>query len=326
MGIQCIEIGLLGQRRIRRPFVLRRLRSAVAAANASVVHFHHAGALVAGLSAVTTTAASAIVLTEHTDAALRASRLLRMRTQLALRSCDQVTTVAEHISQYFSDYLGVGSDRVHTVPNPVNPRYLIELGSTEGRPRRNGLQFLYVGRLVAEKGLSNLVDAVALVRDRLPPSTRVAIVGDGAERTALEHRVRSAGLQQVFEFRGASADPLVHYRAADAFVLPSLSEGAPLALLEAMACGLPCIATRVGSVAFLLRGEAGIVAEAGSPDSLADALLKVAESDSRRSELGTAARRRVEEDHRLEAVVDRYLEVFSQARARRLAVSQRTQA
>jgi glycosyltransferase involved in cell wall biosynthesis len=156
-----------------------------------------------------------------------------------------------------------------------------------------GFTVLGLARLVPIKGLEDAVRAVA----RAPELTLV-VAGEGPERPRLEALAAATGARARFvgHVEGERKRALLH--AADAFVLSSVEargrrEGAPTALLEAMAAGLPVVATRTGGVPELVRdGEDGLLVPARSPDALAAALQRLARDPSRAEALGAAARRR----------------------------------
>ncbi len=112
----------------------------------------------------------------------------------------------------------------------------------------NSELFLFVGRLSPEKRIKEFVEAWAEVfsEEAAPPKARLLIVGEGPERAALESAVRDLGLSGSVTLAGGKDDLLPYYRAADVFILPSISEGLSNSMLEAMACGVAVLASRVG--------------------------------------------------------------------------------
>ena len=124
---------------------------------------------------------------------------------------------------------------------------------------------LYVGRLEQEKNLARLIEALALLKQ---PSLRLCLVGDGSLRGDLERRAREAAV--TAEFVGVVPHGRLpeHFRSADCFVLPSLTEGNPKALIEAMACGLPCAASARGGIPSIM--EDGVTGLLFDPESVAD--------------------------------------------------------
>jgi glycosyltransferase involved in cell wall biosynthesis len=166
-----------------------------------------------------------------------------------------------------------------------------------------GLVVGTVSRLAPEKGLLTLVRAAPRILQAVP-STLFVIAGDGPQRGELEQAVRQAGLQQRFLFPGAVPQVAGLFRRLDIFVLPSRTEGLPIALMEAMACGCAAVASDVGGVSELIvHGESGLLVPAGNPESLADALITLLKDGALREQLGSGARRIVEAKFAVEAMV-----------------------
>ena len=136
---------------------------------------------------------------------------------------------------------------------------------------------LFVGRLVPEKGLAFLIAAAARLRGRLP-HLRVVLVGTGPLEVALRTRARQAGVTDIVRFAGLQQDVAPWYGAADCLVLPSLSEALPMTVLEAMAAGLPVVATAVGDVPELLGLHQGVHSPPSPPHIVADPPRLVADT------------------------------------------------
>jgi glycosyltransferase involved in cell wall biosynthesis len=139
----------------------------------------------------------------------------------------------------------------------------------------------------------------------------LVLVGDGEERDRLASKAAELGVADRVHFAGRVADPAEYLRAADAFVLPSVAEGMSNSLLEAMATGLPCLASDIGGNTDLLgqRG-AGLLLPGDNTQAWADAILRVVADRDFGLGMGAAARRRVEADFALEVVVDRYQALY----------------
>jgi len=147
-----------------------------------------------------------------------------------------------------------------------------------------------LANLRAEKGLEHLVHAMVLVRDRYPQE-RLTIWGDGPLRADLTRLIDEVGLSGSAELRGATTEPETALQAMDIFALPSLSEACPNVLLEAMASGLPVVATRVGGNPALVEDEVtGLLVPPGDPDALAKAIIRLMEDPMLADRLGAAAR------------------------------------
>ncbi|MEE4118126.1 MAG: glycosyltransferase [Paracoccaceae bacterium] len=160
-----------------------------------------------------------------------------------------------------------------------------------GVPRApgTGLELLFVGRLVGVKGLFVLLEALALLGRR---DLRLTLVGDGADRAALEAEARRLGIAARFLGYRSQSEVADALRGADALVLPSFAEGVPVVLMEAAASGLPVVATRVAGVEELVRdGESGIVVPPGDAAALAGALERLADmTPEMRGRMGRAGR------------------------------------
>jgi glycosyltransferase involved in cell wall biosynthesis len=164
---------------------------------------------------------------------------------------------------------------------------------------------LYVGRLHVEKGVDTLLDAWPRVLCQVPDGTLV-LVGDGPLREDLQAR----GIPRVL-FVGNVQDPLPYLQAAEVFVLPSRSEGLSGALLEAMATGLPCVATAIGgTVDVVTDGVDGWLVPANHPDALAQRLTTALLDPPERARVGLAARQRVLREFSLTDVARRLAQVY----------------
>jgi glycosyltransferase involved in cell wall biosynthesis len=165
------------------------------------------------------------------------------------------------------------------------------------------LRVLCVGRLAPEKGQQVLVDALAAC-----PGVAVTFVGAGDKLEALRRRAAARGVDDRVTFTGAVGQDRIaaHYAAADVFCLPSFGEGVPVVLMEAMASGVPVVATAVGGVPELVEhGVTGLLAPPGRADALADALMRLAGDADLRRRLAAAGRARVEEEFDLERNAER---------------------
>lgn len=144
---------------------------------------------------------------------------------------------------------------------------------------------IFVGRLHPDKGLKYLIDAFAQVVREYPPA-KLYIVGDGPEKQSLEAQASGSGVGNGIVFTGAVENEKVplYLVAADVFVLPSVSEGFPVAMLEAMAAGLPVVTTDVRGLTEIVKdGENGLVVGPRNPDAIADRLLTLMRDDALRA-------------------------------------------
>jgi glycosyltransferase involved in cell wall biosynthesis len=161
---------------------------------------------------------------------------------------------------------------------------------------------------VERKDQATLLAAIADL-----PDLQLTLAGEGPEREALEALVAELGIAERVDFAGVVGqdDARRLYEAADLFCLSSRSEGLPAVLIEAMACALPVVATRIDAVPELINdGENGLLVEPGRPEELAAALGRLAADPALRQRLGTAARKTVSKRHDLGRQAAQLAELF----------------
>lgn len=212
------------------------------------------------------------------------------------------------ISQYGRSQLMMNSSpedwgKIHVVPLGVeaSPAPAMRVQRAAG-----AFRISCVGQLQPAKGMHVLLDAVALVRSR-GYAVHLTLVGDGPFRGALERHARSLGVESDVAFTGRlhHADVREVYARSDAFVLASFAEGVPVVLMEAMASGLPSIATRITGIPELLRdGVDGLLVTPSDPVELADAIELFILDPVRAAALASSGRARVSEAYNLDANVD----------------------
>ncbi len=154
------------------------------------------------------------------------------------------------------------------------------------------------GRLSREKGHRYLLEAFALLGKMMPGQPiELLVLGEGREESALRVQARRLGIEPRVCFAGFQRKPALWMKVMDCVVQPSLAEGAPNSVLEAMLLGIPVIATSVGGIPEIVEnGRTGLLADPGSPVSLAEAMKKMVRSASLRRQLAIDAKRHVEEN------------------------------
>jgi glycosyltransferase involved in cell wall biosynthesis len=199
----------------------------------------------------------------------------------SLPSADRVIAVCEAFAKQLVR-AGVRRERISICHNSVKPPR--NISKDEQQSLRANFQIsnderviVCVGRLSREKGHNDLIHAIALVHEMEPTlKFKLLLVGDGPERAHLETVVRDLRIQEQVVFVGHVADVAAFYSIADVLALPSHSEGSPNVLLEAMAAGLPIVATAVGGVPEIaMSGENSLLTSPHQPQEFADALLTV---------------------------------------------------
>lgn len=235
------------------------------------------------------------VLSAHGTDVLKPAPAWRDLLPDFLGRADAVTVVSRNLADRVLSYPGVDPAKVHVIPNGIDCGFWSPGEGGPSTPPTAPPTVVAVGRLEPVKGFDLLLRAFATVR-RAVPDARLCIVGDGGLAGELAAQARGLGLDGAVELPGRLDREGVRdrLRRASAFVLSSHSEGMPLALLEAMACGVPPVATRVGGVPEAVADGAGLLVPPGDAGALAAALVRVLRDPGLAAGLGQAAHRRAQ--------------------------------
>lgn len=221
---------------------------------------------------------------------LASNPILRSIIKSILKKTDYVVVVNETIKDKILE-LGVKGlkSKISVTPNAVdvekyNPgvesSFIEEIGLNPEKP-----VILFVGNLVPQKGIKYLLEA----KKSLKSDAVLVIVGDGPLMAELKNMVKEQDIKDVF-FTGARRDVNQIMPAADVFVLPSISEGFPITLLEAFASGLPAVATSVGGIPEIMTDDIGFMVKPRDPAALAEAIDQVLHNEELRQKMGRSAR------------------------------------
>lgn len=284
---------------------------------AHILHTHGWSAFAPGLLAAQLARVPVLVHSEsgtlfHDGTAT--SQLLRVSSWLTAR----VITSTNYMATLLADRLDIDRGRITTLPAGID---CDRFRPDEERRRRAraalgiGADTIVIGstgRLHREKNYPMLLEAVAaLAGDGPGRESRCLLVGDGYEEDALRARARVLGIGSKLHITGFTRDVAGMLAAMDLFVLPSLAEGVPHTLLEAMASGLPVVATTVGGIRELVRdGDTGLLVPSERPTILARVLGQLVANEPRRRALGERARRYVERHHSVGGMIAEHLALY----------------
>lgn len=253
-----------------------------------------------------------IVAHAHIDERFHGNRLVafgqRRLDAWTSRHCRAIIAVSRHLQDHLVSR-GVPPQRIVVIHNGVR------LGPFSAAPLRPGLHLLCVARLAGVKGQATLLEALALRKDGIT----VDFAGQdleqgGAYQAELERLASRLAVADRVRFLGQRADVERLLDEADALVLPSLSEGLPLVVLEAMACARAVVATAVGGTPeAVVHRQTGLLVEPGSASGLADALGQLRADAGLRRRLGLAGRERAARLFRAERMAARTLAVLEAA-------------
>jgi glycosyltransferase involved in cell wall biosynthesis len=231
-----------------------------------------------------------------------------------IRLADKVISVSRATARWLVEKRGVSPEHIVVIPYGVDLS-LFKNGEDKELRRELGLSdhqpvVGMVGRLVPQKGHRYLIDAAVKVIESVP-DVRFVLAGDGPLRPELEQQVCDRGLQDHFFFLGLRHDIPRVLRSFDIFTLPSMFEGLPNVVLEAMATSKPIVATPVdGTKEAVKHGTSGLLVPPRNIDKLASALIELLKNPKRAREMGRNARERVEKEFSLELQVKSFEDLF----------------
>jgi len=213
---------------------------------------------------------------------------------------------------------GIEETKIKQIPNFVdieNYRRPSPFEKTELKKKlglKDDVVVLFSGRFVPRKGVNYLLEAWVRVQREIP-SVKLVLLGDGPTFKEMQSYAERLGIKGSVLFKGHVSNVKEFLQSADLFVLPSLQEGMPNALLEAMACALPTVATRIGGVEDIIEdGYNGILVKPADPESLASGLKKLIENKSLRKSIADNAYKTIIEKYSLESVVPRYIRLYKE--------------
>lgn len=273
---------------------LRQLTDTVAELDPDLLHLHLDASILLG-AAVARRLALPAAATLHGSAPdfARLAAVKRPVLHRALARLDRVIAVGPNVADTWQSQAGEVEPTV--VVSPVTDLGAVVDRSDRGRGHRP-VNLIAVGRLVHQKAYEVLVEAMRMVVMN-EPTVRCRIAGEGPMRASIEAAIAAHGLGHHIELLGNRTDVDKLLADADVFVSSSISEGLPVSVLEAMASGLPVVATDVGDVRAALPPTAGTIVPSASPIELSDALLAMIEDPDRRLRCGLAGRKHVEAHH-----------------------------
>lgn len=212
---------------------------------------------------------------EHNNPFLSLPPYMRMILRFVYKLPDAVVGVSKGVGRSVMEAFSLPERKVTTIYNPL------ELPGTDAGKQgphsaeMKPFNIVAMGRLTRQKDYPTLLRAVSLLRDKAP--VKLSILGDGPDRGDLEETAHGLGISDCVEFLGFVKDPFPVIRAADVYVMSSLWEGLPTALIEAMACGVPVVSTRAefGPEEVIVHGESGLLVDVGDHGALADSIFQI---------------------------------------------------
>ncbi|MGH9381471.1 MAG: glycosyltransferase [Thermoanaerobaculia bacterium] len=299
------------------PRAVLRLVGLIRRQRPQVVHTHLWKSDLAGQLAAALAGVPVRVSTAHNVDPWRRRGALARINRLFTSRCQRVIAVSREVHDYLVETRAYQPEKLVTIENGIDltrfdphrqpPANLAATWGFEPDAPMIGV----VGRLEPQKGHSVLLEAAVHVTRELPKA-RFLVVGDGHLRSELEAQRSRLGLDSRVVFTGVVHDVPATLSALDAITFPSLWEGLPVALLEAMAMEKPVVATTVGGIPEVVRdGVSGVLVPPGDPEALARGLLGVLRDPTLARRLGTQARQVVRQRYSAQTMHRRILDLYS---------------
>jgi glycosyltransferase involved in cell wall biosynthesis len=297
----------LVKRRLSPAYGWRLRRLLLGSERFDLVHAHiYASAVAAAIATLGT--GIPLVITEHTEASWQTWRA-RWVSRWVYRRAERIIAVSTPIRRRLIERDGVHPDLITIVPNAV-------VSAPEARseePPTSLQEHPLVGvvaRLQPEKGVANFLKAAARVAQQFPEAHFV-IAGDGPLRQELVALAEALGLENRVHFLGFRSDASALMGSLDVLVVPSLTEGSPLVTLEAMAAGVPVVASAVGGIPDQVRHDKeGLLVPPGDTGAMGDAIVALLRDPARARSLGEAGRRRATSEFSHAVMVRRIEDVY----------------
>lgn len=304
-GLSVVEIPCHG--RIDRA-AGQRIRSLAAEFQADIVHSHGYKPNIYAILSLGTAGAKLVSTCHGYVDDTRAMRLNEKLNRFLLRRYHAVVAVSREVRDGLIRS-GVPVGVASVIPNGINCDAFVDAVPSLSRERA-GFLVGFVGRLVPIKNPEAFIAVAREVVSQMP-SVRFAFVGEGPERSKLESLRDQWGLNDSVCFVGFRQDMPGVYASLDALVLPSIHEGMPMTILEALAAGVPVVASRVGAVADVITdGETGILVDQGNQRELCSGVMRILQDRDLAHQLGSAGQRWVREHFSNKTMAREYLSLY----------------
>jgi glycosyltransferase involved in cell wall biosynthesis len=297
---------------LTRPLTVARVLNRL---KIDVLHVHHVPLYRRVATGARMSRVKGIVLTEHAKYSISRSTNLQAACRSAAKHVSHFTTVSTDLKGYFVSELGIPADRIKVVINGVDTK---RFRPTEEKEALDGMlqippakhTLLSVGRLCEAKDQLTLLRAIKRLTQK-GVDVRLGLIGDGELSQLLNDKVTELELGRRVELLGSQSSVERILPHADLFVLSSRREGLPMALLEAMACGLPIVSTAVGGIPEVVKdGVHGCLVPPETDEVLAERIGALLGQPDVMSRMSAANRRIVKSDHSMTKTAETYAALY----------------
>ncbi len=301
----------------------RAIREVAREHGAHIVHAHNFGAWPAAALGRCSIGSRLIWTLQGWDSDQPLTYKRRVACMLLSRATSALTAVSFEAAERFCREARVPRRRVEVIPNPVDVR---QFADVKRRGSRNGRTVVVgIGRLAEIKDWPAWLEAIRLLRRTVSTEVQAVVAGDGPMRGRLEQLCWRLGLADTVEFAGYQTNVAEVLGRADVMMLLSRREGLPMVLLEAMAAGVPVVATCVGGVPEVVAdGVTGLLVEPGRPDQAATAVARLIGEGQLAHCLGQAGRRHVTSRFSLDRVAAQYLQLYRRVMRKNLCLTEQS--
>ena len=243
---------------------------------------------------------------------LERSRWMKHFVIKTIQKVDRLVCQGESWQTFYTNLSGEPASKFAVIHNWLIPEPYLEAIPKREMGDTKSLKVLFLGWITPNKGIFDLLDAAEQLRDK---PIKLILGGKGTHFEEMQEAVAQRDLGSVVELRGwiTGADKMKAFRECDAFILPSYREGYPNALLEAMAAGLPCIASAISSIPDLITdGKNGFLIEPGDSDRMAELFLELLQDPEKRFAVGMAGRQRILENNSLQTATQKIGKIFAE--------------
>jgi len=321
LGIQTLPISLVGELSPTRDYAaVRSLVKYLHQSGTTILHAHSSkGALVGRLAAIMART-PVVIFTAHNSIFYEEwpewkKKLFARVERFLARFTDKIITVSDALKQELMEREGLPVKQLTTIYNGIEvDRFNAKVDVKAVRRNLNipelGPVVGTIARLAPQKGVSYFLKAASLLKEY---QVNFLVVGDGPLEETLKQEAAELGLQGRVIFAGRRENIAEILSVLDIFVLPSITEGLPLTILEAMAAGKPVVATRVGGVPeAIVEGKTGLVVAPKDPEALAVALAGLIGERDRLMRMGTNGQKHVREKFTVSMMVEKTMELYQQ--------------
>jgi glycosyltransferase involved in cell wall biosynthesis len=292
------------------PFSAVRMTRWVREQNVRIIHGH--GFKSDGFGLLTSRLAGCRMMTTPHGWSVEKDRKLQMYEQLdrlLFRFMDLVCPLSPELAEGLKD--STVAAKLRLVYNGVD---IDEVRAAQSGEKRHTEDFVigYIGRLVKLKNLETLLASFHILKAERP-NVRLMIVGDGPERANLEHQAKQLGIGEQVEFLGFREDAVAFLKEFDVFVLPSLSEGIPRCIMEAMAASVPVVVSDIpGNRNLVSHGDTGLIFSTDDSCGLAEMLVHIMDNPAEAAAMAIRGNRKVEEQYSNRKMAAEYTRLYQE--------------